>query len=150
MDTFTPRMDEVYLEYAKRLLRHHELLTEGKESANETSQVEDEMTELWDQLDAIQRKSLSGLGSDFHWVRRDGRPAHWAPGARELSPEDRTALDEARARADWHRLLHQLRVCAPSLPTIDLAEQRAEIWSTLGQPLIARVFDEFSRLVPTR
>jgi hypothetical protein len=144
MNAFTPTMNEVYLEYAERLLRHHQLLSEGLESAEETTQVEDEMTELWDRLDTIQRRSLSGLGSDLNWIRRGGTPAPLGPRAGVLSPEDRRAIDEARDNSDWHRLLHQLRVCVPSIAAIDLADLRAAIWSKLGQPQIARIFHEFS------
>jgi hypothetical protein len=146
MDTFTPTMNETYLEYAKRLLQHHRLLAGGKETADETITVEDEMTELWDRLDPIQRKSLSGLSSDLNWVRRGGAPAPLGPKPEDVSPADRHALDEARNASDWHRLLHQLRVCAPSIAVVDLARLRAETWSRLGQAGIAGAFQEFSRL----
>jgi hypothetical protein len=56
-------MNAAYLEYADRLLHHHRLLAEGKETGDETVAVEDEMTDLWERLDLVQRKSLSGLGS---------------------------------------------------------------------------------------
>ena len=145
MDTFTPTMNEVYLEYADRLLQHHRLLGEGKEAADETLAVEDEMTELWDRLDPIQRKSLSGLGSDLNWVRRGGVSAPRGAKPEDVSSADRQALQEARNASDWHGVLHQLRVCAPLIPLKDLARLRAETWSKLGLPQIACVFDEFLR-----
>ncbi len=145
MDAFTPTLNEAYLDYADRLLQHHRLLGEGKETADELRAVEDEMTDLWDRLDPIQRKSLSGLGSDLNWVRRGGTLAPRGPKPEDVSPADRQALQEARNTSEWHRFLHQLRVCAPALPVLDLARLRAETWSQLGQPRIARVFDEFCR-----
>src|SRR5882762_4254235 len=40
MDTFTPTINEAYLEYANWLLQHHRFLAEGKENADETLAVE--------------------------------------------------------------------------------------------------------------
>jgi hypothetical protein len=139
-------MNEAYLEYAERLLQHHRLLSDGKEAADETFAVEDELTELWDRLDSIQRKSLSGLGSDLNWVRRGGAFAPSGPRIDDVSPADRQALHEARNASDWHGVLHQLRICAPSIPLMDLARLRAETWSKLGLPQVAGVFEEFLRV----
>src|SRR5262249_17768937 len=68
MDTCKPILNDAYLEYATRLLQHHSLLAAGEHSADETIAVEDEMSELWEQLDSAQRMSMSGLGSDLNWV----------------------------------------------------------------------------------
>jgi hypothetical protein len=145
MDTFAPIVNEAYREYADLLLQHHRRLAEGEESADETIRVEDAMTELWDRLDPIQRKSLSGLGSDLNWVRQGARPAPLAPRPEDVSPEARKALDEARNASNWHTLLHQLRLCGSAIPANDLARLRAEAWLKLGEPQIARIFQE---LVP--
>ncbi len=142
MDTFAPTVNEVYREYADLLLRHHRRLAEGEPTADETIEVEDEMTELWEQLDPIQRKSLSGLGSDLNWVRRGGLAAPLAPKPEDVTTEAWKALDEASNASNWHTLLHQLRLCGPAIPANDLARLRAEIWSKLGEPQIARVFRE--------
>jgi hypothetical protein len=146
MKTFAPKIDFAYLEYANRLLQQHRLLADGNESSDETIAVEDEMTKLWEHLDSIQHKSLAGLSSDLNWVRRGGVPAPLGPRADDVSQESLLALDEATRASDWHRLLHLLRVCAPTFRTFDLARFRAETWSKLGQPLIASVFNEFCRL----
>jgi hypothetical protein len=139
-------MNEAYLEYADRLLQHHRLLSDGKETADETLAVEDAMTELWDRLDSIQRRSLSGLGSDLNWVRRGGAPAPSGPKFEDGSPTDWQALHGASNALDWHGFLHQLRVCAPAIPVRDLARLRAETWSKLGLPQVAGVFEEFLRV----
>jgi hypothetical protein len=108
--------------------------------------VEDEMTELWDRLDLAQRKSLSELRSDLNWVRRGGRLALHAPRLEDIAPGDWEALQAASAASNWHTFLHQLRLCGALIPVHDLARLRAETWSTLGEPRIARVFQEFPRL----
>jgi hypothetical protein len=146
MDAYAPVVNEVYREYADRLLRHHHLLAEGEESSDEAIRVEDEMTELWDRLDPVQRKSLSGLGSDLNWVRRGGRLAPLAPRPEDISPGDWEALHAASAASNWHTFLHQLRLCGALIPVNELARLRAETWSTLGEPRIARVFQESLRL----
>lgn len=61
MDAFAPTINEAYLEYASRLLQHHRLLSEGKDIADETAAVEDEMTELWELLDSVHAKACLGL-----------------------------------------------------------------------------------------
>ena len=63
MSPHTPTLDEMYRRYADLLLRHHRLLSEDKDEDAETETVEEEMTRLWDRLDAMQRRSLLGLGS---------------------------------------------------------------------------------------
>jgi hypothetical protein len=143
MDTFAPTVNDRYKEYADLLLEHHRRLAEGEETADEMIRVEDEMTELWEQLDPIQRKSLSGLGSDLNWVRRGGTPAPLAPRPEDVSPEALKSLDETRNASNWHTLLHQLRLCGSAIPASDLARLRAETWSKLGEPQIAGVFLEF-------
>jgi hypothetical protein len=148
MDTFAPTVNEVYRKYADLLLRHHRRLAEGEESADETIRVEDAMTELWDRLDPIQRKSLSGLGSDLNWVRQGAGPAPLAPKPAEVSPEARKVLEQARNASNWHTLLHQLRLCGSAIPADDLARLRAEAWSKLGEPQIAGFFQEFLRHSP--
>jgi tetratricopeptide (TPR) repeat protein len=149
MDTFTPTMNAVYLEYARKLLQHHRLLAEGREAADETIVIEDEMTELWDQLDAIQRKSLSGLSSDLNWVRRDGKLAPLFPKEVEISVDNRVELLKAYAGSDWHKALHQSRIMAALNPLFELASARGAVWEMIGQPSIAWIFFDFaSRLRP--
>ena len=147
MDAYAPAMNEAYLEYTSRLLQHHRLLAKGAETADETAAVEDEMTELWEQLDSVQRKSLSGLGSDLNWVRRGGSPAPLDLKPRDFSSDDQRTLVEAKNASDWHTLLHQLRVCAPCVPPSLLAYLRAEAWAKIGLPQIAFVFSDFASML---
>jgi hypothetical protein len=145
MGKFTPAMDETYLRYADLLFQHQQLLATGREEADETTAVEDELMTVWEELDAVQRQSLSGLGSDLNWVRRGGVAAPRAGSRGDVSPEELQRLRMIEGSGDWHRLLHQLRVCAPALPISRLASLRAAAWSALGQPRIAAVFSDFAR-----
>jgi hypothetical protein len=151
MNTCAPAMNQAYLEYASRLLQHHRLLAEGSANADETVAVEDEMTGLWEELDSVQRKSLSGLGSDLNWIRHGGSLPPLGSKPDNVSSEGQRSLVEARNASEWHEVLHQLRVCAPYVPPSALASLRAEAWAKIGLLQIARAFSDFaSRLDPNR
>src|SRR5258707_8115673 len=115
-----PNIDAPYRRYAELLLQHHRLLTADRDGGA-TEPVEDEMTRLWERLDAGQRQSLAGLASDLNWVRRGGQPAPRGRPALEVTAEDLRLLDGARAGSDWHRLLHPLRPCPPAPPPFQIA-----------------------------
>src|SRR5947209_7469104 len=137
MGPYSPTVDNLYRRYADLLLQHHRLLSEGKAADAEIEKLEEEMTRLWDRLDATQRQSLSGLGSDLNWVRRQ---CHLAPRGRR--PEDVTKQDfdflaKAGKDGDWHSLLHYLRLCAPRTSPFQLAYLRASAWAGLGFPQFA-------------
>jgi len=150
MDAFAPNISKEYTDYAALLLRHHRLLVDGRVDADETAAVEERMTQLWEGLDATQRKSLAGLGSDLNWVRR-GALAPLAPRPQDVSQADLGELARAKEAGEWHKVLHQLRVCTPKVPPAQSAQCRAEAWKAIGQPLIARVFSEYaSKLEPSR
>ena len=66
-------VDNNYREYAVLLLRHHELLTEGKEADAEP--VEDQMTDLWEALDDHAHAETKGIQDCFKLARKQGSPA---------------------------------------------------------------------------
>jgi len=142
MSTNTPTVDETYRRYAELLLRHHHLLAAGREETAETDAVEEEMTQLWDQLTAAQRSSLSGLGSDLSWLRRGCAPAPRGRRAEEISADDLQDLSKAHDEGDWHGLLHCLRLCAATTPARQLAVLRASAWAALKFPNIASLFQD--------
>jgi hypothetical protein len=142
MSPHAPTVDDSYRRYADLLLQHHRLRLEGKDADAEVEAVEEEMTRLWDRLDAVQRSSLSGLGSDLTWVRRGLQPAPRSRPPEEVTPEDFRALAQARDGADWHRLLHHLRVCVPGMAPNELASLRAVAWDHIGLPQLASVFED--------
>jgi hypothetical protein len=145
MSPYDPKIDATFREYAELELRCHHLLLEGKENDPETIEAEDRMTELWEKLDEVQRRSLSGMGSDLNWLRRKGEPP---PNGRkkpeEVTPDEREALQAAMESKDWHRLLHFLRICAPNLPIVILATLRESAYDEIGLPAYASVFSELA------
>ena len=72
MSHFNPTLNNQYRHYAELLLDHHRFLIERNDDSVEA--VAAELTAPWDELDATQRRSLAGLGSDLNWVRRDLEP----------------------------------------------------------------------------
>jgi hypothetical protein len=137
---FSPILDTVYRRYADLLLRHHNLLLEGKESAPETGMIEDEMTELWERLDEMQRQSAKGMGSDLNWVRRRGEPPPKGRKAEEVTSADRRNLLAATTAKEWHAVLHYLRLCAPAILPANLAYFRASAYDAIAFPAYAAIF----------
>jgi hypothetical protein len=124
-------------------LRCHYLVLEGKLSAPETSAAEDRLDELWEKLDDVQRRSLSGMGSDLNWVRRKGEPppkGRKAP--KEVTPTEQQELLAAIGLKEWHKILHYLRLCAPRFPIATLAHLRGHAYDALGCPAYASIFYE--------
>jgi hypothetical protein len=141
MSPFDPTVSPAFRDYADLQLRRHYLLLEGKENAPETAALEDRMDELWEKLDEDQRGSLNGMASDLNWVRRKGEP----PPMGRKTPEEVTTVERqelvaAKGSKEWHRFLHYLRVCAPTIPLVNLAHLRGSAYDALGFPAYASVF----------
>ncbi len=147
MMDITPKLDVAYLRYAALTLRHHQLLSDDMDESEETERVEDELTELWDILDEVQRSSLSGLGSDLQWIRRNGELAPKARRPEEVSLEEWQTLNTVVKLQNWHAILHHLRVCGSRIQPDALALLRAEVWDELKQPEIAAPFHQFAQKV---
>ena len=150
MSPHTPTIDDTYRRYADLLLRHSRLLAERGDEDAETEAVEEEMTRLWDHLDAVQRRSLSGLGSDLNWARNGCQLTPRSRRSEDVTSQEFQAIGEAKDRGDWHGVLHHLRVCSPRIPPFGLAGQRALAWRAIGFPQLASVFfDLASELEPS-
>lgn len=135
--------DELVRDYAELQLRRHVLILEGEE-AQPLDQLEDQMSELWENLDDISRQRLNGMASDLNWIRRKGQPAPKARPAEMVATEERKELLATRMQEDWPKFLHFLRICAPSIPTVNLAYLRAGAYDASGLPKYAAVFYEFA------
>jgi hypothetical protein len=142
MAEFAPTIDAAFREYADLELRCHHLLLDGKEDSLETTEAEDRMEKLWPKLDDVQQRSLRGMASDLSWIRRKGEPP---PRGRktpeEVAATDRQELSAAIKSKEWHRILHYLRLCAPTFQAASLARERAIAYDAIGFPHYARVFD---------
>jgi len=148
MSTHTPAVDTgPYRQYAHLLLQHHRLLSEGKDQDTET--IEEEMTRIWDQLDGVQKQSLSGLGSDLSWVRRRCQLAPRGRRPEEVTAQDLQALVKAREDSDWHALLHHLRICCAKLPPFQLAYLRGSAYKEVGLSELATVFCDLAAELQT-
>lgn len=142
MDEFTPTMNEEFRMYAGLRLRRHYLLLDEEDDSQEIAVVEEQMEALWEHFDAIQLQSLSGMGSDLNWIRRNCEPP---PNGRK-TPEDVSALDRqelevAMKSKDWHRILHYMRLCAPSFRPASVARERGITYAAIGLPKYASVFE---------
>jgi tetratricopeptide (TPR) repeat protein len=150
MSPQTSILDDQYRRYADLLLRHHRLLSEGKDEEPATEAVEEEMTRLWERLDEHQRRSLSGLGSDLSWLRHRCQLAPRSRRPEEVTADDFEALIQARNAPDWEGVLQGLRLCAPRMPPFQLAFLRGSAWDALNVPQVASVFyDLASALEPS-
>lgn len=142
MSEFDPTIDPAFREYADLELRCHQLLMDGKEESQEISGAEDRMEELWPKLDDTQRRSLRGMASDLSWLRRKGEPppkGYKTP--EEVAPVERQELLAAIRAKAWHRILHYLRLCAPTFQAASLAKERAIAYEAIGFANYARIFD---------
>jgi hypothetical protein len=144
MDPLTPTANDAYLRYADLLVRYQCLLAQGKQDAEETESLEEEMNKAWESLDPGQRKSLSGLASDLNWVRDKGAPPPRGPRAEDVSPEDFQAVIKAKNDKDWHLMLCLLRHCSLRIPVFQLAWLRGVAWEELKEPRIAWLFYNFA------
>src|SRR2546423_9676804 len=133
MSSLDPTIDAVFREYADLQLRRHYLLLEGKDNAPETAAAEDQLDELWDKLDEVQRRSLNGMGSDLNWVRRKGEPPpKGRKGPEEVTAAEQQELVAAIGSKERHKTLHYLRLCAPMIPVVTLAYLRGRVYEAMG------------------
>lgn len=145
MSEFDPKIDATFLEYADLELRCHNLLLAGREDSDEIAEAEDRMENLWPQLDDVQQRSLRGMASDLSWIRRKSEPP---PKGRktpeEVAATERQELWAAMKSREWHRVLHYLRLCAPTFQAASLARERGIAYDAIGFPNYARVFDAYA------
>lgn len=150
MSPIDPIIDTSFRKYADLQFQRHGLLMSGKEQDPKFDQLEERMTELWEKFDAIQRESVNGMGSDLNWIRRKGQPPPKGRKAEEVTPGERQELVAARVRKEWHGFLHYMRICASTIPAVNLAYLRGNTYDAIGFPTYAIAFYEFAaELDPT-
>lgn len=139
MSEYTPIINDQFRQYADMLCQHDRLLFDAA-TEPELDLVESEMTQLWNELDAVQQRSLSGLSSDLNWLRRGGQSAPKGKSPVEVTGGELRDLWRARDMRDWHKLLHYLRVYSGQFSPLEIAALRATAWQALGFPHVARMF----------
>ena len=149
MTPHTPTVNDLYRRYLALLLQHHELLAAGR-GDDEIEPVEEEMTRLWEELDGVQRASVSGLSSDLNRVRRRGAPPPRGKKAEDVTDADRQALAAAWKGGEWHEVLHLLRLCAAVMEAGEVASSRAVAWTRIGELDIGQVFARFAEVPGAR
>jgi len=78
-----------YLEaYAETLLRHHLLVSDGKEENPKLEEVEDQLGRQWENLDKAQQEQMRGLSSDLNWIRRGYAQAPKAKAREQVAPDE--------------------------------------------------------------
>jgi tetratricopeptide (TPR) repeat protein len=132
--------DRNFRAYALALLRHHNLLSEGKGNDIQIEVVEDRMSAMWGELDEAHRNELRGISSDLNWIRRGFLPA---PKGRSKEDVTRAELDEFQQLNEAGNLLlllHSVRACAPALDNGLVAFCRARCYVGLGLPEVSEPF----------
>lgn len=132
MSPSIPTIDDAYRQYAELLLRRHRLLLQSKDKDPQTEEIEDQLTEVWEKLDDIQRHSLSGIGSDLNWIRRRTKPPPRGRKQNDVTQQEIHELLAKKASNDWHGVLFSLRVCAPVISPEKLAYLRASAYDAIG------------------
>ena len=140
MAELDPTIDATFREYADLQLRRHYLLFQGKEDSPGIAEAEERMEQLWTKLDDVQRRSLSGMASDLNWIRKGEPPPKGRKTREEVTATEQQELLMAIKSKEWHRILHYLRLCAPSFQAASLARERATAYDAIGFPDYARVF----------
>jgi len=131
--------DDPVREYARLLLRYHELDPRGESESPEVNAICEAMDSPWQRMDRTQRQRMRGLSQDLYALA-DGRQGahlqqedlkHWAE-------ENRAAL--AR-RDDPDLLLEHLRRPYPhDFPAGVIPFLQARSWVQLGLPEVAVLF----------
>jgi len=106
--------------YADDLLRHHSLLITELESGAALEAIENEMSQLWGELEPDERIEIRKMSSDLNWIRRGFLQAPKGRRSDDVRIEELEELDRLSAEAqddksEIRKLLATLRLCLPAL-----------------------------------
>jgi tetratricopeptide (TPR) repeat protein len=132
--------DENFDAYTGELLRHHYLLSEGKEAIAEAEQAEERLSTLWVKLDDTQRQQLRGVSSDLNWIRRGFVPPPKGRKREDVTPEELREFYRLNENQDYFEMLPALRVCAAAVPPVFVAFVRATCYSHLDLRAVSEPF----------
>lgn len=137
-----------YSMWLKRILDAHSAQSWNTEPTDFQEREDDELNDLWTEIDDRQRQRLWGLSSDLNSLRDRETfvDSDWPPMTRaELAEVQRIAFQGK----DWDKLLESLRRPPRfhSRDTVDYLRGRA--WQEMGHPEVAVLFfDNARRLGP--
>ena len=137
--------DRNFRAYLQARLRHHALLSGGKDNDVQVEVIEDRMSALWPKLDEAQQREIRGISSDLNWLHRGYTPP---PKGRRKEDVTRRDVEEcqrlneaAHEDKDAHLpLLHALRACAPALDNGLVALCRARSYVGMELPELSEPF----------
>lgn len=138
--TKQPARSDGFEAYADALLRHHLMLSEGKEDGPEMEQVEDQLAHHWEELDEAQQQQMRGVSSDLNWIRRGCAQAQRAKTREQVTPEELREFYQFNEAQAFAQTLTALRVCAAAVPPVFVAFVRGRCYSHLGLRPIANLF----------
>ena len=141
---YAPAMTDAYLAYAAHSLRYHDLQLRNDADTSAAEGLEEEMSAQWSSLDDVQRKSLSGIGSDLIWIRSKAVLAPRGRKLEEIEESDKRMLLEATKSNDYHAVLHHLRICAAAVSPEKLAFARGGAYRHAGLPRLGAIFHDFA------
>jgi len=144
MSDFTPNSTEEFRRYVELQLSRHRLLIEDKSNSPELEEIEDELTELWEALDDVQRQCVRGMSSDLNFVSRLGQTAPKGRQSKDVDDDDLQEMMAMKSRKDWYGFLHYLRLCRPVFVAIQVARFRATAYTEMGLPGYAQKFSQLA------
>ncbi len=137
-----------YSMWLKRILDAHSAQSWNTEPTDIQEREDDELNDLWTEIDDRQRQRLWGLSSDLNSLRDRETlvESDWPPMTRKELAHAQSVAFQAR---DWDKLLEYLRRPPRfhSRDTVDYLRGRA--WQGMGHPEVAVLFfDNARRLGP--
>lgn len=137
-----------YSMWLKRILDTHLSRAWGAEPTENREREDEELNEVWTEIDDCQKQRLWGLSSDLNtlrdrekWVESD-----WPPMTKEELGQAQT---EAFQRKQWDKFLEYLRRPPRFLPQNMVDYLRGRAWREMGHPEVALLFfDNAARLEP--
>jgi hypothetical protein len=109
---------------------------------------DEELNELWTEIDEAQKRRLWGLSSDLNTLRdrETWFESDWPPMTQQ---ELARAAADAFQRQDWDKLLEHLRRPPRFAPRETVDDLRGRAWMEMGHPEVALLFfDNAARLSP--
>jgi tetratricopeptide (TPR) repeat protein len=126
-------------EYARLLLRLHELALAGEDEGSEADAIRDEMTSYWYRMSATEQDRLTGLSADLAALE-DG-PAQGAATPRDNLERYRERARQAYESGDPDLQLSFLRESRPDgIPADAVPFMQSRVWERLGLTDLATFF----------
>jgi tetratricopeptide (TPR) repeat protein len=137
-----------YFMWLKRILDTHRAKAWDVEQTDIQEREDEELNDLWAEIDDCQKQRLWGLSSDLNSLR--DREAWVESDWPSMTEKDLVqAQSDAFQRKDWDKLLEHLRRPPRFHPRSMVDYLRGKAWQEMGHPEVAVLFfDNATRLEP--